>query len=136
MQKTETKPLRRYTRRAEELHDPQSLLQCQKQLFEALLPRCGSRQLVVPTLTIQRGNRKCRGGNLGGRTAASSARDGRTESLILGQAVGQENSGYYAMRGDTAEVFIVPSSTYQTLTDTAAKFKLASASTATAPTQP
>jgi hypothetical protein len=26
--KTETTPLRRYTRRAEELHDPQSLLQC------------------------------------------------------------------------------------------------------------
>ena len=28
MPKTETTPRRRYTRRAEELHDPQSLLQC------------------------------------------------------------------------------------------------------------
>jgi hypothetical protein len=69
-------------------------------------------------------------------TAASSARDGRTERLVLGQAAGQESSGYYASRGDTAEVFIVSSSTYKTLTDAAAKLKPASASTAKAPTQP
>ena len=34
-------------------------------------------------------------------------RDGRTERLVLGQAVGQDSSGYYASRGDTAEIFIV-----------------------------
>ena len=55
-------------------------------------------------------------------------RDGRTESLILGQAVGQENSGYYATNGDMAELFIVSSSTYKGLTDAAAKLKPASAS--------
>jgi len=69
-------------------------------------------------------------------TLALTLRDGRTERLVLGQAVGQESSGYYASRGDTAEVFIVSSSTYKILTDAAAKLKPASASTAKAPTQP
>jgi hypothetical protein len=69
-------------------------------------------------------------------TLTLTLRDGRTERLILGQAAGQESSGYYASRGDTAEVFIVSSSTYKALTDAAAKLKPASASTAKAPTQP
>lgn len=69
-------------------------------------------------------------------TLSLTRHDGRTERLILGQAVGQESSGYYASRGDTAEVFIVSSRIYKTLTDAAAKLKPASASTAKAPTQP
>jgi len=69
-------------------------------------------------------------------TVTMTLRDSRTDRLILGQAVDQESSGYYASRGDTAEVFIVSSSTYKTLTDAAAKLKPASASTAKAPTQP
>lgn len=60
-------------------------------------------------------------------------RDGRTERLLLGQTVGQESGGYYATQGDTAEVFIVSSSTYKTLTDAAAQLKPTSASTAKAP---
>ena len=69
-------------------------------------------------------------------TLTLTLRDGRTERLVLGQAVGQESSEYYASRGDTAEVFIVSSSTYKTLTDAVAKLKPASASTAKAPTPP
>jgi len=69
-------------------------------------------------------------------TLTLTLRDGRTERLVLGQAAGQESSGYYASRGDTAEVFIVSSSTYKALTDAAAKLKPASASTAKAPAQP
>lgn len=69
-------------------------------------------------------------------TLILTRRDGRTERLVLGQAVSQESSGYYASRGDAAEVFIVSSSTYKTLTDAAAKLKPVSASTAKAPTQP
>lgn len=63
-------------------------------------------------------------------------RDGRTERLALGHPVGQEHSGYYASRGDTAEVFIVPAITHKTLTDAVAKLKPAGASAATAPRQP
>jgi len=63
-------------------------------------------------------------------------RDGRTERLLLGQAVGQDNKGYYASRGDGTEVFIVPTSTHQTLTDAVAKLKPGSASTAKAPAKP
>jgi hypothetical protein len=61
-------------------------------------------------------------------TLTLTLRDGRTESLIIGQAVGQENSGYYATNGDMAELFIVSSSTYKGLTDAVAKLKPASAS--------
>lgn len=69
-------------------------------------------------------------------TLTLTLRDGHTERLVLGQAAGQESYGYYARRGDTAEVFIVSSNTYKTLTDAAAKLKPASASTAKAPTRP
>jgi len=63
-------------------------------------------------------------------------RDGRTERLGLGQAVGQESSGYYASRGDTAEVFIVPAMTHKMLTDAVAKLKPSGASAAKTPPQP
>lgn len=63
-------------------------------------------------------------------------RDGRTERLLFGQAVGQEGSGYYAGRGDTAEVFIVPASTHRTLTEATAKLKPASATATPAPPKP
>jgi len=63
-------------------------------------------------------------------------RDGRTERLLLGQAVEQDSKGYYASRGDGAEVFIVPTITNQTLTDAVAKLKPGSASTAKAPAKP
>jgi hypothetical protein len=66
-------------------------------------------------------------------TLALTLRDGRTERLVLGQAVGQEGSGYYASRGDTVEVFIVPASTYRTLADAVAKLKPASVSPAGRP---
>jgi hypothetical protein len=62
--------------------------------------------------------------------------DGRTEHLAFGQPVGQENSGYYASRGDTAEVFIVPAMTYKMLTDTVTKLRPAGAAPATAPPKP
>ena len=63
-------------------------------------------------------------------------RDGHTERLLLGQAVEQDSKGYYASRGDGAEVFIVPTITNQTLTDAVAKLKPGSASTAKAPAKP
>jgi hypothetical protein len=63
-------------------------------------------------------------------------RDGRTERLLLGQAVGQDNKGYYASRGDGTEVFIVPTITNQTLTDAVTKLKPGSASTTKAPAKP
>jgi hypothetical protein len=63
-------------------------------------------------------------------------RDGRTERLQLGQAVGQDSKGYYASRGDSTEVFIVPTITHQTLTDAVAKLKPGTAPTAKAPAKP
>jgi Domain of unknown function (DUF4340) len=63
-------------------------------------------------------------------------RDGRTERLVLGQAVGQDSSGYYASRGDTAEIFIVSGMSQKTLTDAMTKLKPSHASTAKAPAKP
>jgi hypothetical protein len=63
-------------------------------------------------------------------------RDGRTERLVLGQAVGQDSSGYYASRGDTAEVFIVSGVTQKTLTDAVTKLKPSHASSAKVPAKP
>ena len=63
-------------------------------------------------------------------------RDGRTERLALGQAVGQDSSGYYASRGDAAEVFIVSGMIQKTLTDAVTKLKPSHASTAKAPAKP
>ena len=63
-------------------------------------------------------------------------RDGRTERLVLGQAVGQDSGGYYASRGEDAEIFIVPAIIQKTLTDAVAKLKPSSASTAKAPVKP
>ena len=69
-------------------------------------------------------------------TLTLTRRDGGTERLVLGQAVSQDSSGYYASHGDSAEVFIVSSSTYKALTEAAAKLTPTSASTAKAPPQP
>jgi hypothetical protein len=63
-------------------------------------------------------------------------RDGRIERLILGHAVGQDSSGYYASRGDAAEVFIVSGSVQKTLTEAVTKLKPSHASTGTAPAKP
>jgi len=63
-------------------------------------------------------------------------RDGRTERLVLGQAVGQDSSGYYASRGDAAEVFIVSGLLQKTLTEAVAKLRPSHASTAKAPAKP
>jgi hypothetical protein len=62
--------------------------------------------------------------------------DGRTERLLLGQAVGQDSGGYYASRGDAAEIFIVSATIQKTLTDAVAKLKPSSVSTAKAPAKP
>ncbi|MBM3225114.1 MAG: DUF4340 domain-containing protein [Candidatus Tectomicrobia bacterium] len=50
-------------------------------------------------------------------------RDGRTSSVWLGQAVGQESSGSYARRGDAPDVFVLATVTHKNLTDAAAKLK-------------
>ena len=63
-------------------------------------------------------------------------RDGRTERLVLGQAVGQDSSGYYASRGDAAEVFIVSGVIQKTLTDAVTKLKPSSAAPAKGPAKP
>ena len=63
-------------------------------------------------------------------------RDGRTERLVLGQAVAQDSSRYYASRGDAAEIFIVSGMIQKTLTDAVAKLKPSHASTAKAPAKP
>jgi hypothetical protein len=63
-------------------------------------------------------------------------RDGRTERLALGQAVGQDSSGYYASRGDAAEVFIVSGMIQKTLTEAVTKLKPSHAPTAKAPAKP
>src|SRR5215475_6245098 len=63
-------------------------------------------------------------------------RDGRTERLVLGQAVGQDSSGYYASRGDAAEVFIVSGLLQKTLIEAVAKLRPSHASTAKAPAKP
>jgi hypothetical protein len=63
-------------------------------------------------------------------------RDGRIERLILGHAVGQDSSGYYASRGDAAEVFIVSGSVQKTLTEAVTKLKPSHASTGTEPAKP
>ncbi len=64
-------------------------------------------------------------------------RDGRTERLVLGQAVGQDSSGYYASRGDdTAEIFILSGMSQKTLTEAMTKLKPSHASTAKAPAKP
>jgi len=63
-------------------------------------------------------------------------RDGRTERLALGQAVGQDSSGYYASRGDAAEIFIVSGMIQKTLTDAITKLKPSHAATAKVPAKP
>ena len=63
-------------------------------------------------------------------------RDGRTERLVLGQAVGQDSSGYYASRGDAAEIFIVSGMIQKTLTDAITKLKPSHAATAKVPAKP
>jgi len=63
-------------------------------------------------------------------------RDGRTERLVLGQAVGQDSSGYYASRGDAAEIFIVSGMIQKTLTDAVTKLKPSPAATVKVPERP
>jgi hypothetical protein len=63
-------------------------------------------------------------------------RDGRTERLILGQAVAQDSSGYYASRGEAAEVFIVSGTVQKTLTEAVTKLKPSHASTGKEPAKP
>jgi hypothetical protein len=63
-------------------------------------------------------------------------RDGRTERLVLGQAVGQDSSSYYASRGDTAEVFIVSGMLQKTLTEAVTKLKPSPAAAAKVPAKP
>jgi hypothetical protein len=63
-------------------------------------------------------------------------RDGRTERLVVGQAVGQDSSGYYASRGDTGEVFIVSGTIQKTLTDAVTKLKPSPAAAAKVPARP
>ena len=63
-------------------------------------------------------------------------RDGRTERLVLGQAVRQDSSSYYASRGDTAEVFIVSGMIQKTLTEAVTKLKPSPAAAATVPAKP
>jgi hypothetical protein len=63
-------------------------------------------------------------------------RDGHTERLVLGQAVGQDSGGYYASRGEAAEVFIVSGTIQKTLTEAVTKLKPSHASTGKAPAQP
>jgi len=62
--------------------------------------------------------------------------DGRIERLSLGHAVGQDSNGYYASRGDAAEVFIVSGSVQKTLTEAVTKLKPSHASTGTVPAKP
>ena len=63
-------------------------------------------------------------------------RDGRTERLVLGQAVRQDSSSYYASRGDTAEVFIVSGMIQKTLTEAVTKLKPSPAAAAKVPAKP
>jgi hypothetical protein len=63
-------------------------------------------------------------------------RDGGTERLVLGQAVGQGSSGYYASRGDSAEVFIVSGVIQKTLTEAVTKLKPSQSSSAKEPAKP
>ena len=63
-------------------------------------------------------------------------RNGHTEHLMLGQAVGQDSGGYYASRGDSAEIFIVSGMIQKTLTDAVTKLKPSQASSAKVPAQP
>jgi hypothetical protein len=63
-------------------------------------------------------------------------RDGRTERLVLGQAVGQDSGGYYASRGDAAEIFIVSGTIQKTLTEAVTKLKPSAAATAKGPARP
>ena len=63
-------------------------------------------------------------------------RDGRTEHLVLGQAVRQDSSSYYASRGDTAEVFIVSGMIQKTLTEAMTKLKPSPAAAIKGPAKP
>jgi hypothetical protein len=63
-------------------------------------------------------------------------RDGRTERLVLGQAVQQDSSSYYASRGDSAEVFIVSGMIQKTLTEAVTKLKPSPAAAAKGPAKP
>jgi hypothetical protein len=63
-------------------------------------------------------------------------RDGRTERLSLGHAVGQDSNGYYASRGDAAEVFIVSGSVQKTLAEAVTKLKPSHVSTGNVPAKP
>jgi hypothetical protein len=65
-----------------------------------------------------------------------SRRDGRTERLVLGQAVGQDSSGYYASRGDASEIFIVSGMIQKTLSEAVTKLKPSAATTTKVPTRP
>jgi hypothetical protein len=63
-------------------------------------------------------------------------RNGRTERLMVGQAVAQESGGYYASRGDASDIFIVSGMLQKTLTEAMAKLKPSPAPTTKAPAQP
>ena len=63
-------------------------------------------------------------------------RNGRTERLLVGQAVAQDRGGYYASRGDGSDIFIVSGMLQKTLTDAVAKLKPSPAPTTKAPAQP
>jgi hypothetical protein len=63
-------------------------------------------------------------------------RDGRTERLLVGQAVAQDSRGYYASRGDASEVFILSGILQKTLTDAMAKLKPSPAPPIKGPAQP
>jgi hypothetical protein len=63
-------------------------------------------------------------------------RNGRTERLMVGQAVTQESGGYYASRGDNSNIFILSGTLQKTLTDAITRLRPSPAPSATAPAKP
>jgi hypothetical protein len=63
-------------------------------------------------------------------------RNGRTERLLVGQAVAQDSGGYYASRGDASDIFIVSGMLQKTLSEAMAKLKPSPAPTVTGPAKP
>jgi hypothetical protein len=58
--------------------------------------------------------------------------DGHTARVLLGQAV-ENGNGYYASRGDPAEVLVITTTIHKTLTEAVEKLKPSSTTTTTAP---
>jgi hypothetical protein len=63
-------------------------------------------------------------------------RDGRTPGVLLGQAVGQDSAGYYASRGDAADVFVLSTATHKNLTDAVTRLKPENTAGADRPARP